>query len=271
MLLLLRDTFWYVDLIQLWTWMTRITHLVMDDLVPSDFSTYHTSDAILGHISVLVEICKSPLICMINPFMRYMSIWWSIFILRWFPSGAFLDSFSQAHTLWYYRDSLMELSQAHRLPCYHFNGVHVRSLIHPHWVILESSGQTRYRPDVLVAILGYIFLIYPHGKMHQLLYWAYFPLSVVEMIIFSRSCCRFLYLAEGYLFALLVTISMIYAEMSLQRSLTFGFWLSHYLWLFSRSLCWGNDSFPSGPFFLRLANGSFLWDDDRFLQLGISS
>ena len=31
MILLLRYTFWYVDLIQLWTWMTRITHLVMDD------------------------------------------------------------------------------------------------------------------------------------------------------------------------------------------------------------------------------------------------
>ena len=45
--------------------MTRITHLVMDDLVPSNFSMYHTSDAILGHISVLVEICRSSLICMI--------------------------------------------------------------------------------------------------------------------------------------------------------------------------------------------------------------
>ena len=45
--------------------MTRITHLVMDDLVPSDFLTYHTSDAILGPIFILVEICKSPLICMI--------------------------------------------------------------------------------------------------------------------------------------------------------------------------------------------------------------
>ena len=32
-----------------------------------DFSTYHTSDAILGHIFVLVEICRSPLICMIIP------------------------------------------------------------------------------------------------------------------------------------------------------------------------------------------------------------
>ena len=30
--------------------MTRITHLMMDDLILSNFSTYHTFDAILGHI-----------------------------------------------------------------------------------------------------------------------------------------------------------------------------------------------------------------------------
>ena len=47
--------------------MIRIIHLMMDDLVPSDFLTYHTSNAILGHISILVEICKSPLIFMIIP------------------------------------------------------------------------------------------------------------------------------------------------------------------------------------------------------------
>ena len=58
---------WSVDPIQLRTWMVRITHLVMDDLVPYGFLTYHTSDAILRHISVLVEICRSPLICMIIP------------------------------------------------------------------------------------------------------------------------------------------------------------------------------------------------------------
>ena len=39
--------------------MTRITRLVIDDLVPFDFLTYHTSDAILGHIFVLVEIYRS--------------------------------------------------------------------------------------------------------------------------------------------------------------------------------------------------------------------
>ena len=45
--------------------MTRIAHSMMDDLIPSGFSTYHTFDAILGHISILVEICGSSLICMI--------------------------------------------------------------------------------------------------------------------------------------------------------------------------------------------------------------
>ena len=38
---------------------------MMDDLMLSDFLIYHTSDAILGLISILVEICRSPLICMI--------------------------------------------------------------------------------------------------------------------------------------------------------------------------------------------------------------
>ena len=133
----------FVGSIQLWTWMARITQLVMDDLVLSDFLTCHTSDAILGHIFVLVEICRSPLICMIIPIDEiYVKLMICFFILRWFPSGAFLESFSHTHTFWYCRDSMMELSQAHRLTYHHFSGVHVRSLIHPHWAILESLGQT---------------------------------------------------------------------------------------------------------------------------------
>ena len=105
------------------------------------------------------------------------------------------------------------------------------------YIPIELFSSYQDGPSVLVAILGNIFLGYPHGKMCQLLYWGIFLFSVVEMIIFSQSYYHFLYSAKGYLFALLVTISMIYAEMSLQRSLTFGFWLSHYLWLFNRSLC----------------------------------
>ena len=44
-----------------------MTHFMMDDMMLFDFSIYHTSDAILGHISILVEICRSPMICMIIP------------------------------------------------------------------------------------------------------------------------------------------------------------------------------------------------------------
>ena len=59
--------FWSVSSIQLWMWTTRTAHSMMDDLRSSDFLTYHTSGAILGHISFLVEICRSPLIYMIIP------------------------------------------------------------------------------------------------------------------------------------------------------------------------------------------------------------
>ena len=57
--------FWFVGLIQLWTWITRIAHSMMDDLISSGFPYYHTFDAILGHTFVLVKICRSSLICMI--------------------------------------------------------------------------------------------------------------------------------------------------------------------------------------------------------------
>ena len=67
--------------------MIRITHLVMNDLVPYDFLTYHTSNAILGHIFVLVEICRSPLICMIilicEIHIRLMIHFHFVPILRW--------------------------------------------------------------------------------------------------------------------------------------------------------------------------------------------
>ena len=45
--------------------MIGITHLMMDDLRLSDFSIYHTSDTILGHISLSVEICRSSWSCII--------------------------------------------------------------------------------------------------------------------------------------------------------------------------------------------------------------
>ena len=125
-----------------------------------------------------------------SPFTRYMSRWWSVFILQWFPSGAFLESFSQAHTFLYYRDSVMELSQAHKVPYHYFSGVHVKSLIHLHWVILELSGLTRC-PSCYIG--------------------AYFPLLAVDVIVFSQTCYSLHYSNEGYFFALLVIVSVILA------------------------------------------------------------
>ena len=75
-------------------------------------------------------------------FTRYMSSWWYVFILSWLSSEAFLKSFSQTHIFLYFYDSLMKLSQAHRLSYHHFSRLHNRSLIHPHKVILKSLGQT---------------------------------------------------------------------------------------------------------------------------------
>ena len=88
----------------------------------------------------------------------------------------------------------------------------------------------RNRLDALVAILGHISLF---------LTWRGF---------FSHIPYSLHYLTEGYLFALLDAISMIFAEMSSQRSTTFGFWLPHYPWLFSRLVCWDRGSYPSGLF-----------------------
>ena len=74
-----------------------------------------------------------------SSFMRYTLSWLSVFILRWFSGGAFLESFIQARTFWCCRDSWMELSQTHRLPYHQFSGVHVRYLIHSHLVIIKLS------------------------------------------------------------------------------------------------------------------------------------
>ena len=123
-----------------------------------------------------------------------------------------------------------ESSQVHRLLYHHFSEVHVRSFIHPYGVILELSGQTRCTSCYTRE---------------------YLPLLAVEIIVFSQTCYSLLYSVEECLFALLVTISMIFYEMNLQMSITFGFWLSYYPWLFRRFLCWGRGSYP---------NGLFSWD-----------
>ena len=79
-----------------------------------------------------------------SPVTRCTLGWWFDFILPWFSSEAFLKTFGQVCILWYYHDSWVELLQAHRFPYHHFNGVHVRSFMHLHGVILELSRQIKY-------------------------------------------------------------------------------------------------------------------------------
>ena len=45
--------------------MIEIAHLMMDDPMLFDFSIYHTSDSILGHISLSIEIYRFSWSCMI--------------------------------------------------------------------------------------------------------------------------------------------------------------------------------------------------------------
>ena len=73
------------------------------------------------------------------------------------------------------------------------------------YIPIELFLSYQDRLDALVAILGHISLF---------LTWRGF---------FSHIPYSLHYLTEGYLFALLDAISMIFAEMSSQRSTTFGF------------------------------------------------
>ena len=102
MLLLLRDIFWYVDLIHLWTWMTRITHLVMDDWV--SFVFFRPTTHLMPYRGIFpfrLRFVNLHWFAWSSLFMRYMSSWQSFFILRWFPSGAFLKPLNQAHTFFF--------------------------------------------------------------------------------------------------------------------------------------------------------------------------
>ena len=59
-----------ISIYELWTWMTRTTQLTVDDFVLSDFSTYHISDTIVGHISISIESYRSSWSYMITPTYR---------------------------------------------------------------------------------------------------------------------------------------------------------------------------------------------------------
>ena len=163
-----------------------------------------------------------------SPVVRYTSSWWFDFILSRFSGGAFIESLSQAHIFQYCHDSWVELLQAHRFSHHHFSGVHVRSFMHPHGVILPFSGQ-----------IGYIWC---HARAYSFLKlwrWSFSHKSVTIFITQSRDTA----------FALLVTIHVIFIEMSFRWSTTFRLWLSCYPWPRSRLFWWDRGSYPSGLFF----------------------
>ena len=72
--------------------MTKIAYLMMDDRMLSDFLIYHTFDAILGHISVSVEIYRSSWSCMfIHTYVMHtetMNYCYLIMIPQWSLFGA---------------------------------------------------------------------------------------------------------------------------------------------------------------------------------------
>ena len=78
-----RDT--SLDLwVRLWTWMTEIMYLTMDDLMSPDFSTYHTFDAILGHIPFRMRFIGLHGVACSYPLTRYTP-------RRWPSSGPSLE------------------------------------------------------------------------------------------------------------------------------------------------------------------------------------
>ena len=105
---------WSMRLIQLWTWMTWIAHSMTDDLSSSDFPTYHIWMPHWSVFPILFEICRS-------------------------PTDLHDQDSCPIHVFWYSHDSWTELSQARGFPLHPFSGVHVRSFVRPHGVILKLS------------------------------------------------------------------------------------------------------------------------------------
>ena len=80
---------WCLNSIQLWIWMIEITHLMMDDLMLSDFPVYHTSNVILGHIPSWLRFMDLHWFVWSSPLTRCMPSWWSIFFSIMIPQWSF--------------------------------------------------------------------------------------------------------------------------------------------------------------------------------------
>ena len=123
----------------------------MDDLVSSDFLTYHTTNFILGHISVLVEICRSPLICMIilsyEIHTELMICFHFVLILQWSLSWVIQLGLCFLILSWF-------LDRV--IPVIIILVEHMLDLL---YIPMELFSSHQDRPDTLVSILGHIFVL----------------------------------------------------------------------------------------------------------------
>ena len=133
MLFLLGDTSLMFDSIQLWIWMIEITHLMMDDLMLSDFPVYHTSNVILGHIPSWLRFMDLHWFVWSSPLTRCMSSWWSIFLFYHDSPVEPLLGHSFRLTL-FDIDTILQWNylRVHRFPYHCFIITHVRLLRHPY-------------------------------------------------------------------------------------------------------------------------------------------
>ena len=137
----------------------------------------------------------------------HLMLYWGIFPfwlrfvdLHWFAwSSLFKRYMSSCGWFFFYDDSLEEPFLSHL----------VRLILSNIVVILWWSYLRRIDSHIIISVKYMLDLLYIPIELfssHQ---------DRPDVLVAIQSCYHFLYSAEGYLFLLLVTISMIYAEMSL--------------------------------------------------------
>ena len=146
----------FVGAILLWTWMTKVTHLMMDDLMSFDFSDLsHIWCHTRAYFLFRSRFVDAHWFAWSSPIMRYASVWWFNFALSWLSDGPFLESFIKAHTFWYCCDFWMGSSQ--RMDSHIIISVgYMSDLL---YTPMELFLSYQDRPDTSDAILGHISLI----------------------------------------------------------------------------------------------------------------
>ena len=144
---------------------------------------YHTFDAILGHISLSIDIYRSSWSCMIISTYKIYTETMTCLLSYHDP----LVEPLLGHTVKLILSDIVMIlwwSYLRRIDSHIIISVEYMSdLLCIHIELLWSHQDG---PNVLVAILGHIFLDYPHGRMCQLLYWGIFPIFWLWRWLFSH-------------------------------------------------------------------------------------